>query len=61
MLSSIVFFTVLMLVPLGICIYTVNFGRWLHSRRQILGSVSAFTLAALSLAAIGAVLWTVIV
>jgi len=52
-------FSLAMLVPLGVLIYTVQFGRWMQKKRLILGAVSAYVLAAVSLLLSGAVLWQI--
>lgn len=52
-------FGLAMLVPLGVLIYTVQFGRWMQKKRLILGAISAYSLAAVSLLLSGVVLWNI--
>lgn len=53
-------FALAMLVPLGVLIYTVQFGRWMQKKRLMLGAISAYVLAAMSLLLSGAVLWKIL-
>lgn len=38
-----------MLVPIGIAIYTCNFGRWMKSRKNKSGAYGAYAIAAVAL------------
>lgn len=51
-------FLFLMLIPLGIFIYTLSFGRWLGRREILSGSIAAYLLAVLTFGLAGYVLWT---
>jgi hypothetical protein len=49
-----------MLIPLYVMIYTIQFARWLHQRRQqISAMVSVYVIAIVSFAISTVVLWRV--
>lgn len=50
-------FGLVMLIPLGVSIYTINFGRWMQAKRLILAAVSAYVLAVATFGLSGVVLW----
>ncbi|MCF8563882.1 hypothetical protein LLE49_03890 [Alicyclobacillus tolerans] len=52
-------FVLAMLIPLGVAIYTVQFGRWMLRKRLGLGAVSAFALAVATFSVSGVVLWRI--
>lgn len=50
-------FALAMIVPLWVCFYTVQFGRWIHRREAAKAAVSAYALAVVTFVVSGAVLW----
>lgn len=41
-------FIYLMLIPIGITIYTLNFGHWMRRRGNIIGAMGAYVIAILA-------------
>ncbi|WP_018132685.1 hypothetical protein [Effusibacillus pohliae] len=39
-----------MLIPVGVAIYTINFGRWMAAKRLRMGAYGAYGLAVIALA-----------
>ncbi|MCL6452004.1 MAG: hypothetical protein K6T78_00070 [Alicyclobacillus sp.] len=50
-------FLLLMVLPVWVCIYTVQFGRWVGSKRNVPGAVAAYAIAGLSFCGSGWILW----
>lgn len=50
-------FAFVMLLPLGVLIYTIQFGRWMQGKQLFLAAVSAYVLAVSAFSLSGFVLW----
>jgi hypothetical protein len=53
-------YLVLMLVPLGIFIHTISFGRWMAHKHIGVGAASAYVLAVAAIAACAYTFWMVL-
>lgn len=54
-------YLVSMLIPLYILIYTIQFGRWLHRKKELRAAWSAYTLGAVSFISAGFALWRILI
>ena len=52
-------FGLTMLIPLGVFIYTVQFGRWMQGKRLWLGAFTAYGFGVTALGLSGLILWRV--
>lgn len=50
-------FILVMLIPLGILIYTIQFGRWMQAKKLPAAAVSAYVLGICAFGLSGVVLW----
>lgn len=60
MLGKVLEMVLMMIIPTGVLIYTISFGRWMKKKRLASGFVSALFVGIISYVTTGWVLWRLI-